>query len=410
MRDGIGDAGARLDQSVDCDVAIVGAGIVGALIADGLIETGLRVVVLDRDEPAQASTAASTALLQYEIDTHLTELTKVLGASAAAQSYLACVASFARLERRFPDLLPQCDYRRGPSVYLASDESAVAELRAELRARRAIGIQAEWAESAELHGKYGIQRPGAIVSALSATFDPVRFTRAVLAGCVRHGARLYSRAEVERIDGQGDEILLVMAGGHQVRAKHVVVAAGYSSLEFLPAEVADIDNTFALVTEPLDDARLAALPQIWESDRPYLYMRSTADRRVLVGGADVPFRSAAAREVLLPRQLAKLARSFEKLLGKPLPPIAYGWAGSFGKTRDGLPFIGRVPGLNPRLQFALCFGGNGITYAAHAGEMIRAGIEGRLHPLDGVFGFSRLGTDLTVDRPDRKSAGRVAAR
>lgn len=409
MRGGIGDAGPRLDQSVECDVAIVGAGIVGALIADGLIETGQRVLLLDRDEPAQASTAASTALLQYEIDTHLTELTRTLGATAAAQAYLACVASFARLERRFPDLLPQCDYRRGPSVYLASDQSAVDELRAELGARRAIGIQVEWAESAELREKHGIDRPGAIVSALSATIDPVRFTRAVLAGCLRHGAKLYTRAQVERIDSRDDGMTLAMAGGHQVRARHVVVAAGYSSLDFLPAEVADIDNTFALVTEPVDDPRLAALPQIWESDRPYLYMRSTPDRRILVGGADVPFRSAVAREALLPRQLAKLANSFERMFGTPLPPIAYGWAGSFGKTSDGLPFIGRVPGLDPRLQFALCFGGNGITYAAHAGEMIRAGIEGRTHPLDGVFGFSRSGTDLTVGRPGRKRAAEVAA-
>jgi glycine/D-amino acid oxidase-like deaminating enzyme len=409
MRDGIGDAGPRLDQSVECDVAIIGAGIVGALIADGLIETGLRVLLVDRDEPAQASTAASTALLQYEIDTHLTELTRILGATAAAQAYLACVASFARLERRFPDLLPLADYRRGPSVYLASDDSAVPELRAELGARRALGIQAEWAESAELREKYGLHRPGAIVSALSATIDPVRFTRAVLAGCLRHGAKLYTRAQVERIDSQDDGMVLAMAGGHQVRAKHVVVAAGYSSLEFLPAEVANIDNTFALVTEPVEDPRLGALPLIWESDRPYLYMRSTPDRRILVGGADVPFRSAAARETLLARQLEKLATSFEKLFGVPLPPIAYGWAGSFGKTRDGLPFIGRAPGVDPRLQFALCFGGNGITYAAHAGDMIRAGIEGKAHPLEAVFGFQRLGTDLTVGRPDRKRAGGVAA-
>ena len=57
--------------------------------------------------------------------------------------------------------------------------------------------------------------------------------------------------------------------------------------------------------------------------------------------------------------------------------MAYAWAGSFAETRDGLPLIGRVPGMNPRLQFALCYGGNGITYSVHAGDMIRAGIEGR---------------------------------
>ena len=69
--------------------------------------------------------------------------------------------------------------------------------------------------------------------------------------------------------------------------------------------------------------------------------------------------------------------SIEDLFGEDLPPVAYAWAGSFAETRDGLPLIGRVPGMNPRLQFALCYGGNGITYSVHAGDMIRAGIEGR---------------------------------
>jgi glycine/D-amino acid oxidase-like deaminating enzyme len=108
-----------------------------------------------------------------------------------------------------------------------------------------------------------------------------------------------------------------------------------------------------------------------------------------VGGADVPFKSAAARDLLLPRQVRKLADQYEQLFGEELPPVAYAWAGSFAETHDGLPYIGRVPGGNPRLQFALAYGGNGITYGVHAAEMIRAGIDGRAHPLDDVFGFGR---------------------
>ena len=61
---------------------------------------------------------------------------------------------------------------------------------------------------------------------------------------------------------------------------------------------------------------------------------------------------------------------------------------------------GGDPGMNPRLQFALCYGGNGITYSVHAGDMVRAGIEGRPHELDDVFGFGRLKAD--------PSAGAVA--
>ena len=391
LRNGVGDAAPALDSSVDCDVAIIGAGITGALIADALVSTGRRVVLLDRYEPALASTAASTALLQYEIDTHLSDLMRLIGAERATLAYRACVQSFTMLEQRFPELLAQCDYQRSASVYLASDERAVPDLRTELAARRAVGITAEWLDAEELRRRHGCLRPGAIVSALSASFDPVRFTRGLLSACDRHGVGIFARTAVSGIDELPDGLRLHTAKGHTVTAQNVVVAAGYESLDFLPGGIADIDNTFALVTEPLADVKQArALPLFWESARPYLYLRGTHDGRIMLGGADLPFKSPAAREALLPRQVRKLASAYADLFGRELPPIAFTWAGSFASTRDGLPYIGRMPGKNPRLQFALCFGGNGITYAVHAGEMIRAGIEGRAHPLDSVFGTARL--------------------
>jgi glycine/D-amino acid oxidase-like deaminating enzyme len=131
------------------------------------------------------------------------------------------------------------------------------------------------------------------------------------------------------------------------------------------------------------------MPLIWESAQVYLYLRGTRDGRIIVGGVDLPFSNAHARDLLLPRQTRKLAQSYEKLFGVELPPIAFAWAGSFAKTRDGLPYIGRVPGMHPGLHFALCFGGNGINFGVHAGDMIRASIEDKSHPLEEVFGFGR---------------------
>jgi glycine/D-amino acid oxidase-like deaminating enzyme len=109
----------------------------------------------------------------------------------------------------------------------------------------------------------------------------------------------------------------------------------------------------------------------------------------MVGGADVPFRNPAARDLLLPRQVRKLRAAYHDLYGEDLPPIDRAWGGSFASTPDGLPFIGRAPGAHPAMLFALCYGGNGITYSVHAGEMIRAEIEGRGHDLDDIFGFQR---------------------
>jgi len=84
----------QLDADLGCDVAVVGAGITGALIADKLAGHGHDVVVVDQREVCWGSTSASTALLQYEIDTHATELVRRYNQSSALLAYQF---SFARL-------------------------------------------------------------------------------------------------------------------------------------------------------------------------------------------------------------------------------------------------------------------------------------------------------------------------
>ena len=303
-------------------------------------------------------------------------------------------------------MLAIANYERRESLYLASNAAAVPMLRAERAARAGIGIACEWLEGAEVARRYGCRRPAALLSTLGAQIDPVRFTRSLLAACERHGVEVRTRQRVESVVEDGGGLRLTLDSGASLKARDVVVCAGYESLRFLPDGLADVNNTFALVTEPLPaSARIAAQPLIWESARPYIYMRGTPDGRLIVGGADVPFKSAVARDLLLPRQLRRLAASYRDLFESDLPPIAYAWAGSFAETRDGLPFIGAVPGLSPHLQFALCFGGNGITYSVHAGEMIRAGLEGQAHALDDVFGFARLKGDIPDFLGKRDRAG-----
>ena len=399
MRNGIGDGAAALDESLTCDIAVVGAGITAALVTDALMAMGRSIVVLDSREPALGSTSASTALLQYEIDTHLVDLVPMVGAEPAMRAYRACAASFALLEERFPELLPQADYERRPSLYLAAGERDEATLRSEMSARQNLGIRCEWLDGDELRRRFGCHRPGGILSTLGAQMDPFRFSRAVFSSCKRHGVRMFARTRVVEIEEQGEAIVLRTERGHTVAASHVVVCAGYESLDFLPADVANVNNTYALVTEPLAKREwIDTLPLIWESARPYFYMRGTADGRLMVGGADVPFKNPVARNVVLPRQVRHLQNQYEKLFGAELPPVSYAWAGSFAETRDGLPYIGSLPGRSPRLQFALCYGGNGITYSVNAGDIVRAGIEGRAHALDDVFGFGRLGADVFARR------------
>jgi glycine/D-amino acid oxidase-like deaminating enzyme len=391
VRDGAGPAGRPLETHRECDVAIIGAGVTGALVAEAVGARARRVLVIDQREAGHGSTSASTALLQYEIDCHLVTLEQRLGRERAVRAYQAGLESLARLDARVRELGSNVGFERRASVYLASEAGNVETLRTELAARRAIGIDAVWLDAADLRSRFGIRGHGAIQSAAGAMVDPLALTRALLEQCRARGVEIFTRTAVESLEPGANAVRLVLNTGVQVTAAQVFVCAGYESLRFLDQRVATLHNTYAVVTEPcLTGEQAAAMPLIWESARPYLYARPTRDGRMIVGGADVPADSAFARQLLSPLRVRKVARGYERLFGKKLPPLAGVWAGTFAETADGLPYIGAVPGMSPRIHFALCYGGNGITYSVQAAGILAALLEGERHPLAELFGFARL--------------------
>ena len=119
VKNGLMRAFPPLTSDLRCDVAVVGAGITGALIADELVSHGHDVVVVDQRDAGWGSTAASTALLQYEIDVHMTDLARHYGMANAALAYASCVDAIdliGALARSVRDV----DFLPMRSLYLAS--------------------------------------------------------------------------------------------------------------------------------------------------------------------------------------------------------------------------------------------------------------------------------------------------
>jgi glycine/D-amino acid oxidase-like deaminating enzyme len=389
LRNGLGIAPGPLAGNARCEVVVIGAGITGALVADALCAEGREVIALDRRQPGLGSTSASTAILQYEIDTHLVDLIETVGRARAEAAYLACRHGLRMLRRVCRELGGDVDLHERPSLYLASRRDRVPALRREARARQRLGLSSRVVSGDELRRTFGIDAPLAWLSGTAAEADPWRLTQALLARATQRGLRLHGRTHALAIEVDG-ALLRVRTDRGDVRAHHVVVASGYEAGAFLPQSVCRLHSTFALATDPLprgDGVPRRAL--VWETARPYYYLRGTDDGRVLVGGLDEPYRDPARRDAALARKWKPLlARAKRWLPGRALVP-AHAWAGVFGQTKDGLAYIGAHPKLDPRIAFALGYGGNGITFSAVAAEVIAARVAGRRHRYAETFAFDR---------------------
>jgi glycine/D-amino acid oxidase-like deaminating enzyme len=64
-----------------------------------------------------------------------------------------------------------------------------------------------------------------------------------------------------------------------------------------------------------------------------------------------------------------------RLLPKLDASVMWAWIGTFGQTDTGLPIIGKIRTL-PNFWVALGYGGNGITYAQIASDIIAGALTG----------------------------------
>lgn len=389
VRNGIGDVPPPLTGSRRCEVVIIGSGITGALIADAMTAAGLAVIAVDRRHPCQGSTSASTALLQYEIDTPLVELKEKLGAKHAVAAYQACVEGVRLLGRLAAGLKQDMGFRKRPSLYYASSRRDAKQLVEEYRARRRAGLPCECLDHRDVAKLVDFAAPAALWSTVAAEIDPWRFARALLARCATRDFQLYGRTEALAVTEQRSGVDVHLTTG-KIRARHAIIACGYESDRFLPKPVCKLNSSFALVTEPVRNFQ--GWPEralIWETARPYLYLRTTSDNRILVGGEDLPFKNPLHRDAKVTRAARRLLSKARQLFPRIEMEQAYAWAGTFGETPDGLAYIGAHPDASQRMLFALGFGGNGITYSALAAQILTAKVRGTSHRYAETFSFER---------------------
>ncbi len=378
-----------LQREVSCEAVVIGGGITGALVAVHLVEAGVKTLLIDKRDIGTGSTSASTALLQYELDVPLRELIKKVGPVAATRSYQLCREAVGKLERLAARLKINCGFERKPSLFLARHKSEIPDLREEFQLRRKMGIELEFYDAVAIRKRFPFSRPAALFSRDGGQVDPHCLTHGLLAAGQRAGLEVCDRTEMTRMQQTRRGVRITTKNGFQITARRAVIAAGFESKALLKSEAGTLKSTYALISEPLP--KISGWYQqclIWESGSPYLYLRTTTEGRVIVGGEDEDFVNAKRRDALISQKTRTLVKKFGRLFPAQPLEVAYAWAGTFGETKDGLAYIGVHPWF-PHTYFALGYGGNGITFSLIAAEIIRDSFLGKQNPDARIFRFGR---------------------
>lgn len=390
LKNGLLASYPSLKSNKECDVLIVGGGITGSLIAHQMVEDGYNTILIDKRELCNGSTSATTSMLQYEIDVPLYELIEKIGKKGAVMSYAACSDAIDTIERLSKITKSKAGFKRKKSLYFASKKKDAEWLKKECEARKQNGFEVKWLEAEDIFKKFEFKNThGGILSGQGASIDAFQFAHELFIHNIKKGLKIFDKTEMVKVEEHKGFNLITVDSGFTIKAKKIIYCIGYESKNLLKENFVNLKSTYAVVSEiDKDKFKNISSTLVWNTDDPYLYMRTTDDGRLLIGGGDEDFYDAEKRDAILHKKEKEILKNLKKIKPDYHFYTDFVWAGTFGETKDGLPYIGEHQKFK-NSYFVLGFGGNGITFSITGMKMASLFMKNKKHPLSRYFRFGR---------------------
>ena len=372
-----------LQEAVDADVLVVGAGFAGLSAALELAERGLRVVVLEAGRICSGASGRNggQALVGYASGQGPFE--QQLGKEAARQAWAMSLEAIALMDERIARHGIACDWVKG---YLTVADSArkARALAVEVEAlERGYGFHCELATGADV-GRF-IDSPlyrAAAFEASSGHLHPLKYGLGLARAARALGVRIFENSAVTSLR-RGPMVEAATAQG-RVRAPFAVLAGNCTLAEHGPKVAPDIGprimpaGTYMIATGPLDPALCAGLipGNAAACDNNFVldYFRFSADHRLLFGGR-VSYSTGTPRNLqAVMRQ--RMAAVFPALRGVA---IEFVWGGFVDISMNRAPDFGRLGG---NVYYLQGFSGHGVAATGLGGRLVAEAIAGQAERFD----------------------------
>lgn len=372
-----------LEQDVDTDVCVVGAGIAGLTVAYMALKADLRVAVIEAGEIISGESGRTTAHLSNALDDRYCEIERIHGEATALLAADSHTRAIDTIESIVVNEKIDCDFERLDGYLFVPPGDAGDLLDREL-------------DSAERAGLRGLQRlpttPGLMATGPSllfprqAQFHPVKYLIGLVRAIERMGGRIHTQTRVTAVE-DGDPVAIRTAAGNLLHARAAVVATNSPSVDRIAMHTKQAPYRSYVVALEIP---AGALPKAlyWDTADPYHYIRLAAGPApdievVIVGGEDHKTGQASDGELRLQR-LETWARAMIPAAGACVAR----WSGQVLEPADGLAFIGRNPGAE-NIYIATGDSGNGMTHGTIAGLLIRDLLIAKVNPWADIYDPAR---------------------
>jgi len=359
-----------LQKNIQTEVAVIGAGLAGILIAYMLQQRGLSVVVLECNEAGSGMTKNTTAKITSQHGLIYHKLMMYKGEERAREYAWANQRALDKFEEMINNLQINCDYEKLPNYIYSLDNEL--KIRQEVEAAKKLGLPARFVKETTLpfHVKAAIRFDG------QAQFHPLKFLDAVAKELT-----IYEHTRVTEIQSNG----LINTDKGSVKAKKIVIATHYPFINvpgyyFLRMHQ---EREYLIALDRCAKKEKIRLDGMYlDADQQGFTFRNYKNY-LLLGGAS--HRAGQYKPLNAYAKLEKAARQWF-----PDCKIKYTWSNQDCMTPDSVPYIGSYSVNIRNIYVATGFNKWGMSGAMVAAMILSDMIMGRDNKYKRVFDPRRL--------------------
>jgi len=359
-----------LDKNLSTDCLVIGGGIAGLHAALRLVDSGRKVVLLEKRICGGSSSGQSAGFLTPESEEDMSKLIRQHGIKKAKDLYNVPYEGVKLIVNTAKKYNFNCDLRKQDSLYLSVKpwhDKAVAR---EAEVRKEMNLPYNLLDEKGL-AKYhpGIGYRKGLKYSGSYGINSFAYCQDMKNLLLKKGAKIYEDTEVDGIEKNTAKTHL-----GSVKAKNIIICIDKMKKEFnneISRKFYHL-QTYLAVSEPLSDEEMKSVfpngeMMCWDTNIIYIHYRPVSGNRILVGGSS-PWA------YYYPRYLhsERIIQPFINNLKKRFPKIkdiqfTHYWSGLIDITQDLAPIVDYDKN-NKSIQYAM--GCAGLNWAAYCGDYL----------------------------------------
>lgn len=378
----------KLEQDLETEVCIIGAGIFGLTTAYYLVQKGFKVTILEKYKIANKTTGHTTAKITSQHGIIYNYLIQTYGMEYAQKYLEANQQAIKNIKQIIDDEKIECNFNYQDNYIYTTKKDEVEEIKKEIEAVKSLGFEAEYVTETELP----FEVEAAIKFKRQAMFHPLKYVAGLYNAIKEKGAEIFVDTPVFDIKKAG-EYYEVVTEKNKVKAKYVVIASHYPFKNFPGIYFAKMYQSSSYIIGVDTKSKLFDGMYINPKSPIYSFRKVQADGKelLLLGGAD----HKTGEVIDYQNSYGILEKEAKKLY--PNCEVLYRWSTRDCITLDKIPYIGQFSDIMKNVYIGTGFNKWGMTSSNVAANIICDEICGKTSEYKDVFTATRMNPIVNKD-------------